>query len=84
MNRIRVFFWIVFSTVYLSLAANTVGGPDTNMDSADKKFEPGKMIMHHITDSHEWHVLDWKGKHISIPLPIIIFHEEKGLDIFMS
>ena len=84
MNRIRVFFWIVFSTVYLSLAANTVGGPDANVNSADKKFEPGKMIMHHITDSHEWHILDWKGKHISIPLPIIIFHEEKGLDIFMS
>ena len=47
-------------------------------------FDAGQMILHHIYDSHEWHVFDWKGKSYSIPLPIIIFHEEKGLDIFMS
>jgi len=47
-------------------------------------FDAGQMILHHIYDSHEWHVFDWKGKSYSIPLPIIIFHEERGLDIFMS
>ena len=47
-------------------------------------FDAGQMILHHIYDSHEWHVFDWKGKSYSIPLPIIIFHEERGFDIFMS
>ena len=47
-------------------------------------FNAGEMIMHHIQDAHDWHILDWKGHPVSIPLPIIIYHKEKGLDVFMS
>lgn len=47
-------------------------------------FQAGDMIMHHILDSHEWHILDWQGHSVSIPLPIIIFHKDKGLNVFMS
>jgi F-type H+-transporting ATPase subunit a len=50
-------------------------------------FDPGKMIMHHIADAHEWHFATiGEGKnatHISLPLPIILY-TEKGLDIFLS
>jgi F-type H+-transporting ATPase subunit a len=31
-------------------------------------------------DDHQWHVADW----LVIPLPIIVYSEEKGLDTFMS
>ena len=55
--------------------------PPTNKGD---KFNPGEMIMHHIIDSHEWHVFDWKGKPFSIPLPIILFHEGQGVKVFMS
>jgi F-type H+-transporting ATPase subunit a len=47
-------------------------------------FNAGNMIMHHIQDAHDWHILDWKGHPVSIPLPIIIYHGQRGLDIFMS
>ncbi len=50
-------------------------------------FDPGKMIMHHIADAHEWHFATiGEGKsafHLSIPLPVILY-TEKGLDIFLS
>ncbi|MBG40015.1 MAG: ATP synthase F0 subunit A [Flavobacteriales bacterium] len=59
-------------------------GDPSNESYGNKKFEPGKMIMHHILDSHEWHVFDWRGKAFSIPLPIIIYHETRGLSAFMS
>jgi len=49
-----------------------------------EKFNPGKMIMHHIIDSHDWHLFDWRGHAVSIPLPIILFHKGKGLTAFMS
>ncbi len=49
-----------------------------------KSFNAGEMILHHIYDAHEWHIFDWKGKSYSIPLPIILFHEDRGFQIFMS
>lgn len=45
-----------------------------------EKFDAGKMIMEHVADAHDWHL--WG--HTSIPLPIIIYSSEKGLDIFLS
>ena len=52
-------------------------------------FNAGEMIMHHIGDSHDWHILDLTNedgsKHpISVPLPVIIYHKENGLSVFMS
>ena len=56
-------------------------GPENNKSEG---FNAGDMILHHIYDAHEWHVFDWKGKSYSIPLPIILFHNERGLSVFMS
>ena len=39
--------------------------------------------MHHIKDSHEFHILDWKGEGVSIPLPIILW-TDNGLVSFLS
>jgi len=64
-----------------SYSIATIGGP---VDGEKEKFQPGDMIMHHILDAHEWHVLDWKGKSVSIPLPIIILHEGRGVKVFSS
>jgi F-type H+-transporting ATPase subunit a len=43
------------------------------------KFDPGKMIMEHISDAHDWHL--WGHTHI--PLPVIL-KTDKGFDIFSS
>ncbi|MBK7173763.1 MAG: F0F1 ATP synthase subunit A [Bacteroidales bacterium] len=37
-----------------------------------EEFNAGKMIIEHIIDAHEWHILTWKGHHVSIPLPVIL------------
>ncbi len=50
----------------------------------EKKFDPAEMIMHHVLDSHEWHFLTIGETHITLPLPIILYSEQGGLDIFMS
>ena len=46
----------------------------------DEPFDPAKMILDHIYDSHEWHL--WGN--VSIPLPVILFHEGNGFQVFMS
>lgn len=46
----------------------------------EKKYNAGQVILDHITDSHEWHL--WG--HTSLPLPIIIYHTDRGFSVFLS
>lgn len=42
------------------------------------------LIFGHVSDAHSWHFFDIGGKAVSMPLPVIIYHPEKGFDIFSS
>ena len=55
----------------------------TNPSSEAGKFNAGEMIIEHVIDSHEWHILTWKGHSVSIPLPIILLDRGK-LVVFSS
>jgi hypothetical protein len=48
----------------------------------EKKFNAGEIIMHHITDSHEWHFMTIGEKEISVPLPVILYNTEHGFSVF--
>jgi F-type H+-transporting ATPase subunit a len=51
------------------------------------KEDEGKatdFIGHHIADSHDWHFATIGHTHITLPLPIILYSPEKGLDVFSS
>ena len=50
----------------------------------EEKFAPGKMIMDHIADAHDWHL--WGEGHgsVSIPLPVILYTASKGITFFSS
>ena len=54
-------------------------------DEASKEddFNVTEMILHHVGDSHNFHILDWNGHPVSVPLPIILW-TENGLVTFMS
>ena len=82
MNRFLIY--ILYFIIIPLYSSNIVAPGGNSSDKSSKKFKPGYMIMHHITDTHEWHVFDWKGKPVSIPLPIILYHEGRGLSAFMS
>ncbi|MCW5519974.1 F0F1 ATP synthase subunit A [Aureitalea sp. L0-47] len=49
----------------------------------NEEFDVTEMIMHHIKDSHDFHIMDWDGHAISFPLPVILW-TENGLVTFMS
>lgn len=55
----------------------------TEGKESDKKFNPNEMIMHHVKDAHEFHIIDIYDKPISLPLPIILW-TDNGLTTFMS
>lgn len=52
------------------------------VEDEQEPFNPGDLIMHHITDDYSWHFFD--GKFGTLYLPVIIYSEERGLDIFSS
>lgn len=49
-----------------------------------KSFEPGKFVIEHVSDAYEWHIASFGETHISVPLPIILYSKNKGLNVFMS
>jgi F-type H+-transporting ATPase subunit a len=63
--------------------AEAHAGDHAATESEEAVFNPNEMIMHHIADSHGWHIVDWNDKEIGIPLPVILWTNE-GLVVFSS
>lgn len=64
-----VFIFIAKSSTF---AASEEGGSKTDF------------ILHHIQDSHEWHIATFGHTHITVPLPVIVYSDDRGLEVFMS
>ncbi|MGI8891997.1 MAG: F0F1 ATP synthase subunit A [Bacteroidia bacterium] len=79
-----LFLAVAFSLSVPSLFAQEAKGKQEHHETREKKFNAGEMIMHHIVDAHEWHIADIGDKAITIPLPVILYNSQKGLDVFMS
>lgn len=47
-------------------------------------FNAGEMIMHHVMDAYDIHLMDIGGHAVSIPLPVILMSTDGGLSVFMS
>lgn len=54
-----------------------------------KGFDANEVIFGHVLDAHEYHFLSYKDRegkehHATIPLPVILYSPQRGVDIFMS
>ena len=47
-------------------------------------FNPSDFIIHHVADAHEIHLWGEGEGAVHIPLPVILYSEKYGLDVFMS
>lgn len=73
-----MFFILVASSTF---AATTASSKEESTE--EEVFNVTDMIMHHIKDAHDFHIMDWDGHAVSVPLPIILW-TENGLVTFMS
>ncbi len=46
----------------------------------EEKLNVSEVILHHVMDDHVWHFADG----LVMPLPVIVYSQEKGLDFFSS
>lgn len=54
-----------------------------NVSQEEKDVDVAELVFGHIGDSYGWHITDWNGKHVTIPLPCIV-HSSTGWHFFMS
>ena len=75
-SRSTYFTFLILFFVNTSIV---FAGTEKNSD----EFDVNEMIMHHIKDSHEFHIMDINGHAVSFPLPIILW-TDNGLVSFLS
>jgi F-type H+-transporting ATPase subunit a len=83
-------FSVIFTFFSISVIAQH-GAEENAKPEASKKegFNAKEVIFGHVLNAHEFHFFDIKNedgtKHpISIPLPVILYSPQRGINIFMS
>ena len=73
-----------FSVFSLFFSVNTFASetPAGGAKHEETAFDPSKLIMEHIMDAHEYHFATLGEKHISIPLPVILYSPQRGWSMF--
>lgn len=72
--------WVRIILLMLALVCPEISGRADN-DAAE--IDVGEILFGHISDSYGWHITDWNGHHVSIPLPCIV-RSSTGWHVFMS
>lgn len=78
-KRFSLYLAVFFLTFSGAFAAPQEGH-ETGTSEEHKAFDPN-IIIHHVMDDHVWHLWDHGG---TIFLPIIVYSEQGGLDVFSS
>jgi len=78
----------LFSLLFASVNVAFASEDGHEKTEEDEGFNVSELIMHHIKDAHDWHILDYTNDSgeevvVTVPLPIILFHDGQ-LDVFMS
>ena len=74
---------LAMSVSHVALSADSfVQGSDSGVHE-EETVDVAHLVFGHIGDSYGWHITTWKGHHITIPLPCIVY-SSSGWRIFMS
>ncbi|RLD60749.1 MAG: ATP synthase F0 subunit A [Bacteroidetes bacterium] len=79
-RQIALIVGVLLISTQISFSSETDGHHPTNDEEA---YDAGKMIIEHVIDAHEWHIMTIGHTHVSVPLPIILY-DEGNFSVFMS
>lgn len=66
-----IFLLMAMALLPMSLYANGSEGESGEMNIPE-------IVLEHLSDAYEWHIASYEGKHLSIPLPIIVRSDATG------
>jgi F-type H+-transporting ATPase subunit a len=70
----------MFILIMALLVPTSLYASEEPSESDSEEFNPSELINHHIGDSHAWEIFHG----FTVHLPVIVYSEQKGLDIFSS
>lgn len=79
-----------FGLFFMTLATTSFAdghAPDATHEKPqgeNEKLNPGKILLSHVLDAHEFHFFDYDGHAVTLPLPVILYSPERGFTSFMS
>lgn len=86
MNKYNTFAWrllLLLLALPLSVLSLKAEEPSGNKD--ENEFDPAELIIGHVVDSHQWHLIKTPdGHHVSIHLPVILYSKHSGWHVFSS
>lgn len=82
MNKIGVLIGIIF--LLFMVGVSSVHAEEINITQHQENVDAKDIVFDHIRDSYEWHITQWEGTDIVIPLPVILYSRQSGWHIFLS
>lgn len=77
--------YIIYCLLLLALIPSSkVFANSETPQSSEEQLNVKDLILDHLGDTYEWHLVSWKDNHISIPLPIIVYSRTNGWNLFLS
>ena len=86
MNKVRfILLTMALSALpILACASPVILSASEGSAQPQEDVNVSEMLFGHIGDSYGWHITDWDGGHLTIPLPCIVYSENSGWHVFMS
>ena len=76
-----------WKSILLTLSLLMCFGANVKASEAEheqsQEVDVAGILFGHTSDGYGWHITDWKGHHVSIPLPCIVY-SSTGWHVFMS
>ena len=74
----------VFSVFFLFIFNSAFSQGDGEHKEEKEGFNAKEVIFGHVLNNHEFHIIGSEKDPISIPLPVILYSKQRGLEAFMS
>ena len=74
----------VFSVFFLFIFSSVSAQPEGGKKEEEKGFNAKEVIFGHVLNNHEFHIAGSEKDPVSIPLPVILYSKQRGLEAFMS
>lgn len=76
--------WAQWLCAFLLCSTLTLPASAAHAEGNDGAIDVKEIVLGHMSDAYDWHIVTWNGHHISIPLPVIVRGEDGAWHIFSS
>ena len=81
MNRLK---YILAAFCLLTFIASSAQPDETAERPQEEDVNAGEIVMEHISDSYEWHIIKIGKTDVVVPLPVIVYSSRSGWHVFAS